>query len=97
MERIRERESTRGRNFFITIRENVDDETINMLQFLLGDDHTRVKINEWRIDRGVKNWNKIFTRKIYRKRTEMIECWYCGNQIPMPKLEEEEVSKDEGK
>ena len=82
---FKEIESSRGFNYFIRLDKDIDDETVNMLQFLLGDDHTRVKINAWRIERGVKRWNKIFDRKIYRKDAKTIDCWYCGNKIMIPK------------
>lgn len=83
--RFNEIKSTRGYNYIIEIDKDLPDETINLIQFLLGDDHTRVKINSWRIERGVKRWNKIFSRKIYRKTSKVIDCWYCGNKIPIPK------------
>lgn len=73
----------RGHHIYITLRRDVDDETANMLQFLCGDDHTRVKINEWRIKRGIKYWNKLFHRVIYRRKTSVITCYYCGNKIPL--------------
>lgn len=76
-------ETTKGRNFFIHIKPDCDANTTNMLQFLLGDDHTRVKINAWRISRGIKHWNKIFDRKLWRRGAKTIECWYCGNRIPL--------------
>jgi hypothetical protein len=72
-------QTERGFHAYIKIENNVDDEELNMLQFLCGDDHTRVKINEWRIKRGIKDWNRLFHKVIYRKQ----ECWYCGNKIPI--------------
>jgi len=48
-----------------SLRELTEDE-INMLQWLCGDDPTRVWINRMRIDRGLKKfWNKIFTRHVW--------------------------------
>lgn len=76
-------ETTKGRNFFFHIKPECCDEEINMLQFLLGDDHTRVKINAWRIKRGIKHWNKIYDHKLWRKNQKFIECYYCGNKIPL--------------
>ena len=82
--RLTKHETTKGQNYFIEVdSDNIPNEIVNCLQFLLGDDHTRVKINAWRIERGVPHWNKIFDRKLWRKGAETIECWYCGNKIPL--------------
>jgi len=76
-------ETKRGLHIYAMLEKDVDDKTANMLQFLLGDDHTRVKINEWRIKKGIKRWNKLFHRVLYRRKAKVIECWYCGNKIPL--------------
>ena len=84
LKRMTKHETTKGQNYFIEVEEDLPPEIINMLQFLLGDDHTRVKINAWRIERGIPHWNKIFDRKLWRKEAkEVITCWYCGNKIPL--------------
>ena len=84
--RMVKHETKKGQNYFIEIKDDgLTPEQINMLQFLLGDDHTRVKINTWRIERGIEHWNKIFDRKLWRKNAKTIECWYCGNIIPLIK------------
>ncbi len=75
--------TSRGWHVYIKIDRNVPDKTINKLQFLLGDDTTRVKINQWRIERGIKRWNKLFSRVLYRKKVKAITCYYCGNKIPL--------------
>jgi hypothetical protein len=77
-------ETKRGMHIYITLEQDVSDETANMLQFLLGDDHTRVKINQWRIKRGIPRWNKLFHKVLYRKKAKTITCHYCGNKIPIP-------------
>jgi len=82
-ERITITKTKRGFHAYIKINKNVRSKTANMLQFLLGDDATRVKINEWRIERGVPYWNKLFSEVVWRKQTETITCWYCGNKIPI--------------
>jgi len=76
--------SKRGLHIYIMLKKDVDAETLNMLQFLLGDDQTRVKINQWRIKRGVKRWNKLFHKVLYRKKAKALTCYYCGNRIPVP-------------
>ena len=54
--------SGKGLHVWIDIMETVDDETRNMLQFLGGDDQTRVRINRLRTERGLqKFWNKLFS------------------------------------
>jgi len=73
----------RGLHIYITLDRHVAPEVGNMLQFLCGDDHTRVKINQWRIARGIKWWNKLFHKVLYRRKAKVIECWYCGNKIPV--------------
>ena len=88
-------ESSRGVNFFIHVDRKLSDMEILLFQFLLGDDPTRCKINRWRIDRGVKNWNKIFSRKLYRKTSRYVECYYCGNRILIPKALKEKAIKGE--
>lgn len=88
--RVTRHETTKGQNYFIEIEEDLSPEGINRLQFLLGDDHTRVKINAWRIERGVPHWNKIFDRKLWRKEAKkVITCWYCENKIPLIGMDDE--------
>jgi len=85
VKRIRIYETKRGLHIFIYLEQEIpDDEIINMLQFLCGDDATRVKINQWRIKRGFKDWNKLFSDVIYRKKARVVTCFYCGNKIPIP-------------
>lgn len=60
-----------GWHVIIHLGDEVDDSfQVNMLQFLLGDDHTRVKINFERNKRGEKYWNILFTNVIWRKPLE---------------------------
>ena len=77
-------ETKRGYHIYIKLKEDIDAETVNMLQFLLGDDRTRVKINQWRIKRGIPRWNKLFAEVLYRKKAKALTCYYCGNRIPVP-------------
>jgi len=70
-------ETTRGLHYYIKIKEHLPPEEINKLQFLLGDDPTRVKINQWRIKRGIKNWNKLYHNVLYRKKDGIIKCPRC--------------------
>jgi len=92
--RMTKHETTKGQNYFIEIDKELTPEQINYLQFLLGDDHTRVKINAWRIERGIPHWNKIFDRKLWRKGTKIIECFYCGNKIPLIGVEKDGEGKE---
>ena len=76
-------ETKRGYHFYYYIEfpMKLTDEVINMTQLLLGDDVYRVKINQLRIKRGVKNWNKLFSRVVYIKKRKYIECPYCGGKF----------------
>jgi phosphopantetheine adenylyltransferase len=57
----------RGHHIWIHLHEYLDDATINKLQFMLGDDRTRWKINQIRIERGIKRWNILFTDVLWEK------------------------------
>ncbi|MCM8802828.1 MAG: hypothetical protein NC827_05930 [Candidatus Omnitrophica bacterium] len=76
-------ETKRGFHAYFVIDKKLNDNQLNMLQFLLGDDATRVKINEWRIKRGIRRWNKLFSKILWRKKAKAVRCWYCGNVIPL--------------
>jgi len=46
--------------------QELSEDEVNMLQWLCGDDPTRVWINRMRIDRGLKKyWNKLFSRHVW--------------------------------
>lgn len=77
-------QTKRGFHAYFKLTKNLPDEEINKLQFLLGDDATRVKINAWRIKRGIKRWNKLFHKVLYRRKAKVLTCYYCGNKIPVP-------------
>ena len=86
--------TTRGLHIYFRLFDDVSDEEANFLQFLLGDDITRVKINQWRIKRGIKRWNKLFHKVLFRRKSKVLTCYYCGNKIPVPdKWFEKEVKK----
>ncbi|MBA7698390.1 hypothetical protein ES703_107067 [subsurface metagenome] len=89
--------SKRGHHIYIKLCEDVSDIDANYLQFLCGDDMTRVKINLWRIKRGVKRWNKLFHKVLYRKKAKALTCYYCGNRIPVPDKWFKENDKDDQK
>ena len=84
VEYIKTFETKRGHHLYIKIEEDIDAEEANKLQFLCGDDHTRVKINSWRIKRGIKHWNILFRKVLYRRKAKVLTCHYCGNKIPVP-------------
>jgi len=94
--RVTRHNTTKGQNYFIEIKEELTAGEINELQFMLGDDHTRVKINAWRIERGIPHWNKIFDRKLWRKKAKTVECWYCGNIIPLIGVENDKHESQQG-
>jgi hypothetical protein len=75
--------SKRGIHVYIRLLEEVPPQTLNMLQWLCGDDPSRVEINRWRIKTGIENWNVLFYKVIYRKDGGYIVCHYCNNKIPL--------------
>jgi len=96
LKRVKKHITTKGQNYFIEIEEKLSPQATNMLQFLLGDDHTRVKINQWRIERGIPHWNKIFDRKLWRKKAKTVTCYYCGNIIPLIGVENDKHESQQG-
>jgi len=78
-----EKETTRGFHYYFRVKERITDEGILYLQYLLGDDYSRCKINYWRIERGIKEWNRLFSEVIYRKKQKSVKCKYCGAIIPI--------------
>lgn len=73
-----------GKHFYIRLSGDVTAKEANELQFMLGDDQTRVKINTKRIKRGVAHWNKLFHHVLYRKRPKTLACPVCDNTIRVP-------------
>ena len=61
------RNTARGHHIWIHLNNNLDDATINKLQFVLGDDRTRWKINQMRVERNTKRWNILFTKVLWQK------------------------------
>jgi len=83
IKKVNRKETEKGWHYWYLVHRWLPAEEINKLQFLMGDDHTRVIINQWRIKRGIPHWNKLFDRKLWKKDRKFIECWYCGNKIPI--------------
>jgi aspartate carbamoyltransferase regulatory subunit len=76
--------SDRGFHAWIHVEGSLSDEDVNRLQFVLGDDATRCKINQWKIEAGVRDWNRLFSKVIWRRRSRYYaRCQYCGNVIPL--------------
>ena len=74
----------RGIHVYINVAQKLSDEDVNRLQFICGDDPVRVKINQMRIERGIKRWNKLFCKTYYRRKPkQVISCEVCGNKIPI--------------
>jgi len=72
-------DTQRGHHMYIHIisERELKPEVINWLQFLCGDDQSRVKINFERIKRGIKHWNKLFARVTYRRPKKYVKCPVC--------------------
>jgi hypothetical protein len=58
-----------GRHYYIKIDPPVDAHTANDLQYLLGDDASRVDYNRARIISRLEEWNKLFEATGRRLRT----------------------------
>lgn len=70
--------SCRGHHIFIHCESDgsISDERLNFIQFLLGDDQTRYKINKGRLERGT-SWEKanilfsrVLEKRLYDKRKQ---------------------------
>jgi hypothetical protein len=61
----------KGQHFYIEI-EPVDANLANRLQWLLGDDCSRVDFNRARIESGLTEWNKLF--EVAGRRLRTIYC-----------------------
>jgi hypothetical protein len=59
----------KGQHFYIKLKQAVDSEFANMLQWLLGDDCRPVNFNNARIESGLVEWNKLFEVPCSRLRT----------------------------
>jgi hypothetical protein len=76
VEWIRATRTHHGRHYYIKINPAVDAHTANDLQYLLGDDASRVDYNRARINSRLEEWNKLFEasgrklRTIYRHPTD---------------------------
>ena len=86
--------SKRGIHVFIKLAKKITARTANMLQWLCGDDPSRVDINNWRIERGIENWNILFGKVIYRKDGGYIVCHYCQNKIPLGIIKKQLTPED---
>lgn len=83
----------RGRGFHIWThiisKKPFTEDEVNMLQWLAGDDITRVRINRLRTRRGMKMfWNKLFSKVIWRKSLPK-NCQKCRIVKTLRELEHE--------
>jgi hypothetical protein len=82
----------------VTREKEFTEDEINMLQWLLNDDITRVRINRLRTRRGMKKmWNKIFSKVLWRKSLEDLppNCRKCRVVKSLRDLEAE-LEKEQG-
>jgi hypothetical protein len=90
--------SRRGLHYWIHIEapNKLTDEQMNMLQFIAGDDRTRVRINQLRIKRGIqKFWNKCFDHVTYTKPIDE-KCLKCKLRRTILEMAKEEGLLTEG-
>jgi len=65
LEKVNVRETQHGYHVWFHIAESVDDQTLAVLQFLLGDDQKRCKFNFLRWEAGAfDNFNALFSKKL---------------------------------
>jgi len=70
VERIIMKQKGRGYHIWVhsTTSRKLTEDQVNMVQWLLNDDVTRVRINRLRTRRGMKRfWSKIFSHVVWRK------------------------------
>lgn len=60
VERIEATRTRHGSHYYIQIDPPAEADTVNRLQYLLGDDAKRVSLNQARINAGLPEWNKLF-------------------------------------
>ena len=56
--------SLHGWHVRVHLMEAIEDDVCLLLQFLLGDDRTRCRLNYARFEAGILDWNKLFKGKI---------------------------------
>ncbi len=63
------RSRRKGEHYYVEVEPPVEPELANQLQYLLGDDASRVDFNRARIRSGLNEWNKLFEEAGRRLRT----------------------------
>jgi len=63
----------KGLHFYVLVSPSMEAGLANKLQWLLGDDSTRVDFNRARIESGLNEWNKLFEVS-GRRLTTVYEC-----------------------
>ena len=70
---VRWRETTHGYHFWFEIEENLTDNELANLQFLLGDDQIRSKYNFMRVKgKAFRDFNALFSKKVKKRRTSLV-------------------------
>lgn len=74
------KKTRRGYHIILTVKEGVrlSKVEINSIQSTLGDDPARVRMNEFRIKKGYKSWNRLWQMK-FDTTGKVI-----GREIPAP-------------
>lgn len=79
VEKVIVRNSSRGHHFWWHVKgKKLKAQEINFIQLLLGDDMGRYYINKRRIERGVKNWNKLFSEVLWKRKILPL-VFVCGD------------------
>ena len=81
LEEVTLHKSPSGRGYHVWIqfssKKKVSDAALNKLQWLCGDDPTRVQINIWRIRRKITYWNKMFSEVLWKRKSKATNCKKC--------------------
>lgn len=91
IERIIMKQKGRGFHIWVhsTAKRKLTEDQVNMIQWLLHDDITRVRINRLRTRRGMKKfWSKIFSHVLWRRPLPK-PCKTCHLRLTLKEMEEE--------
>ena len=91
--------SRRGSHYWLHLDKKVSDMTLVRLSYLLGDDETRTRINFLRVKRGIKNWNKLFSKVVWRSEPNEIckKCHLRKRVIEITKSVNKQIEMEESK
>jgi hypothetical protein len=90
----------KGFHVYVAIAPPIHAELAWRLQFLLGDDCSRVSLNRARLGAGFSDWNKLFEkihpmlRTVYKRPVAVTECRYVCLAVAKPSVASSGVGKE---